>query len=147
MQMIGEAEAKQAYQPDERLQEAALHPLPPCKGLVSYRNGNNRTASPYMPLDFDDLESEDGRDLQQRLMNDKYIDVAISFTSRQRAAAPAKAIVVLPPWAEGKKYQEQFRLMEHYMSFHYGYAIDKSGKGCQPSMLPFTTTDPYCMKH
>jgi len=142
--IMSEAEAKQTY--DQMSDYKKRHfIIATVQGLFSYRNGNNRTLpTPYMPLDFDDLESEDeARDLQQRLMNDKYIDVALSFLSPKGRGL--KAVVVLPPWAEGKKYREQFRLMEHYMSFHYGYAIDKSGKDV--SRACFLPHDPLCMKH
>ena len=114
-------------------------------GLFSYRNSNSLTLrSPYMPLDFDDLESEDeARDLQQRLMSDKYIEVALSFLSPKGRGL--KAIIVLPEWTDGKPYQEQYLKMQHYMNFQYGYAIDKSGKDlCRACFLPY---DPLCMIH
>lgn len=114
-------------------------------GLFAHRCTKSLTLrSPYMPLDFDDMESTDeARDLQQRLMGDKYIDVALSFLSPKGRGL--KAIVVLPEWTDGKEYLEQFRQMQHYMNFHYGYAIDASGKDV--ARATFLPHDPFCMKH
>lgn len=139
-----EAEAKQAYDMMSDFKKKHFI-IATFVGLFSYRNGNNLTLrSPYIPLDFDDLESEDeARDLQQRLMSDKYVEVALSFLSPKGRGL--KAIVVLPKWTEGKPYQEQFRQMQHYMNFQYGYAIDKWGK--DKSRACFLPYDPLCMIH
>ena len=138
------AEAKQAYDKMSDFKKKHFI-IATVTGLFSYRNAKNRTVpTPYMPLDFDDLESVDeARDLQQRLMNDRYIDVALSFVSPKGVGL--KAIVVLPEWTDGKEYLEQFRLMQHYMNFYYGYAIDESGKDV--SRACFLPYDPFCMKH
>lgn len=137
-----EAEAKHAYDMMSDYKKKHFM-IATFTGLFSYRNAKSLTLrSPYMPLDFDDMESEDEvRDLQQRLMNDKYIEVALSFLSPKGHGL--KAIIVLPEWTEGKPYQEQYRQMQHYMNFQYGYAIDNSGKDC--SRACFLPHDPLCM--
>ena len=112
-------------------------------GVFPYRNGNNLTLpSGCMPLDFDDLGSEDeARDLQKRLMNDKHVEVVLSFLSPKGRGL--KAIAMLPEWTDGKPYKEQFRLMQHYMNFQYGYAIDPSGS--DKARTCFLPHDPLCM--
>lgn len=137
-----EAEAKQAYDMMS-IYKIKHFQIATFTGLFGYRNGNNLTLrSPYMPLDFDDMESEDeARDLQKRLMDDKHVEVALSFLSPKGRGL--KAIVVLPEWTEEKPYKEQFRLMQHYMNFQYGYAIDASGSDkARACFLPY---DPLCM--
>lgn len=137
-----EAEAKQAYDMMSDYKKKHFM-IATFVGLFGYRNSNSLTLrSPYMPLDFDDLDSEDeARDLQQRLMNDKYVEVALSFLSPKGRGL--KAVVVLPEWTDGKPYQEQYRLMQHYMNFQYGYAIDQSGK--DKARACFLPHDPLCM--
>ena len=141
---MSEAEAKQAY--DQMSDFKKKHfIIATVQGLFSYRNANSISLStPYMPIDFDDLESEDeARDLQQRLMGDKYVDVALTFLSPKGRGL--KAVVVLPECTDGKKYLDQFRLMEHYFGFQYGYAIDHSGS--DRSRACFLPHDPLCMKN
>ena len=139
---MSEAEAKQAY--DMMSDFKKKHFITATfAGVFSYRNSSSCTLrSPYMVLDFDDLQDEkEARDLQHRLMDDKYIEVALSFLSPKGHGL--KAVVVLPEWTNGKTYQEQYRQMQHYMNFHYGYAIDRSGKDL--SRACFLPHDPLCM--
>ena len=139
---MSEGEAKHAYDMMADFKKKHFM-IATFAGLFSYRNANSCTLrSPYMPLDLDDMESEEeARNLQQRLMRDKYIEVALSFLSPKGHGL--KAIVVLPAWTNGKTYLEQYHQMVHYMNFHYGYAIDKSGKDL--SRACFLPHDPLCM--
>ena len=139
---MSETEAKHAYDMMSDFKKKHFI-IATFAGLFSYRNVKSLTLrSPYMPLYFDDLEGEEeARDLQQRLMSDKYIEVALSFLSPKGRGL--KAIAVLPEWTEGKSYLEQYRQMQHYMNFHYGYAIDNSGKDLGRAC--FLPHDPHCM--
>ena len=107
-------------------------------GVFSYRNARSLVVrSPWLVADIDDLSSvEDAREVQQLLIADKHIETGLCFVSPKGRGV--KWIVRVPEWLQGKDFKAQFEGLQHYVAFHHGITIDKSGSDvCRACFLPW----------
>lgn len=107
-------------------------------GVFNYRNERSLvTRSPFLTLDFDNLNShEEAREIQGRLCQDTEVVTALCFVSP--SGRGVKWVVELPEWTDGKPFKEQFDMMRNYVSFNYGLNADKSGSDvCRACYLPW----------
>ena len=84
------------------------------------------TPSCYLPIDIDDLASaEEARQVQQIIINDPYLEVALSFTSP--SGLGAKIFVELPEWAVDLNCRQQYDIVAAHIGMAHGISIDRSG--------------------
>lgn len=84
------------------------------------------TPSCYLPIDIDDLSSaEEARQVQQTIINDPMLTVALSFTSP--SGLGAKIFVEVPEWAAGLDYRQQYDIIASHIGIAHGIPLDRSG--------------------
>ena len=84
------------------------------------------TPSCYLPIDIDDLSSaEEARVAQQTIINDPYLEVALSFTSP--SGLGAKIFVELPEWAADLNCRQQYDIIAAHIGMAHGISLDRSG--------------------
>lgn len=84
------------------------------------------TPSCYLPIDIDDLSSaEEAREAQQTIINDPYLEVALSFTSP--SGLGAKIFVELPKWAADLNSRQQYDMIAAHIGMAHGISLDRSG--------------------
>lgn len=106
-------------------------------GTFNYRNAQSLAMrSPYLVVDVDDLASiEEAREMQQRLAADSNLQTALCFVSP--SGRGVKAIIEIPKWAQSDDFKTTFRLVQRYLSFEHGIAMDASGSDvCRACFLP-----------
>ena len=80
----------------------------------------------YLPIDIDDLSSaEEARQVQQIIINDPYLEVALSFTSP--SGFGAKIFIELPEWAADLNSRQQYDIIAAHIGMAHGICIDHSG--------------------
>ena len=84
------------------------------------------TPSRYLPIDIDDLSSaEEARKVQQIIINDPHLEVALSFTSP--SGRGAKIFVEIPEWAASLNYRQQYDMIAAHIGMAHGISLDRSG--------------------
>ena len=99
-----------------------------CVRGVFYKRCAEGLATPscYLPIDIDDLSSaEEAREVQQTIINDPYLEVALSFTSP--SGLGAKIFVELPEWAADLNCRQQYDIVAAHIGMAHGISIDRSG--------------------
>ena len=99
-----------------------------CVRGVFYKRCAEGLATPscYLPIDIDDLSSaEEAREAQQTIINDPYLEVALSFTSP--SGLGAKIFVELPEWAVDLNCRQQYDMIAAHIGMAHGISIDRSG--------------------
>lgn len=84
------------------------------------------TPSYYLPIDIDDLASaEEAREVQQIIINDPHLEVALSFTSP--SGFGAKIFIEIPEWAADLGYRQQYDFIAAHIGIAHGILLDRSG--------------------
>jgi hypothetical protein len=97
--------------------------------------------SPYIVLDVDDLEStEEAREIQQTLIEDKNVETALCFVSPKGKGI--KWWVELPEWCQNMTFAEQYATLSRYIGYEYGILADSTGSNV--NRLCFLPYDPLC---
>jgi hypothetical protein len=111
-------------------------------GIFSYGSAAGLTIrSPYIVLDVDDLEStEEAREIQQTLIEDKNVETALCFVSPKGKGI--KWWVELPEWCQNMTFAEQYATLSRYIGYEYGILADSTGSNV--NRLCFLPHDPLC---
>lgn len=111
-------------------------------GIFSYGNAASLTVrSPFVVIDVDDLSStEEAREIQQTLVNDKEVVTALCFVSPKGRGV--KWWVELPEWCQGLKFDEQYAALSRYIGYEYGILADSTGSNV--NRLCFLPYDNEC---
>ena len=111
-------------------------------GIFSYGNAASLTVrSPFVVVDVDDLSStEEAREIQQTLINDKEVVTALCFVSPKGRGV--KWWVELPEWCQGLKFDEQYAALSRYVGYEYGILADSTGSNV--NRLCFLPYDNEC---
>lgn len=99
-----------------------------CVRGIFYKRCAEGLANPscYLPIDIDDLASaEEARQVQQIIINDPYLEVALSFTSP--SGFGAKIFVELPEWAADLNSRQQYDIIAAHIGMAHGISLDHSG--------------------
>lgn len=81
------------------------------------------TLSKFLPVDIDDLSStEEARQVQQILIGDPALEVAMSFVSPKGKGA--KVFVELPDWAVELSYSQQYEVIANHIAVAHGIPVD-----------------------
>ena len=94
------------------------------RGIFSKRCASGLTTpTPYIPIDIDDLLSaEDAREVQQIIINDSMLEVALSFVSPKGFGA--KIFIELPDWASSLDYSMQYEIVAKHIAIAHGISVD-----------------------
>ena len=97
------------------------------RGIFSKRCAEGlATPSCYLPIDIDDLSSaEETRKVQQIIINDPHLEVALSFTSP--SGRGAKIFVEIPEWAADRNCRQQYDIVAAHIGMAHGISLDRSG--------------------
>ena len=111
-------------------------------GIFSYGNANGVVVrSPYIVLDVDDLTStEEAREIQNMLINDKEVVTALCFVSPKGLGV--KWWAELPEWCQNMTFSEQYTALSRYIGFEYGIQSDPTGSNV--NRLCFLPHDSEC---
>lgn len=114
-------------------------------GIFSYGNAAGVVErSPYVVIDVDDLASTDeAREIQQTLVNDKEVVTALCFVSPKGLGV--KWWAELPEWCMNMTFGEQYAALSRYIGYTYGILADSSGSNV--NRLCFLPHDPLCYIH
>lgn len=114
-------------------------------GVFSYGNAAGLVVrSPYIVIDVDDLASTDeARQIQQTLINDKEVVTALCFVSPKGLGV--KWWAELPEWCMNMTFGEQYAALSRYIGYTYGILADSTGSNV--NRLCFLPYDPQCFIH
>ena len=114
-------------------------------GVFSYGNAAGLVVrSPYLVIDVDDLSSTDeAREIQQTLINDKEVVTALCFVSPKGRGL--KWWAELPKWCMNMTFSEQYAALSRYIGYTYGIQADSTGSNV--NRLCFLPYDPLCYIH
>ena len=114
-------------------------------GIFSYGNAAGLVVrSPYIVIDVDDLASTDeAREIQQTLTNDKEVVTALCFVSPKGLGV--KWWAELPEWCKNMDFREQYSALSRYIGYTYGILADSTGSNV--NRLCFLPYDPHCYIH
>lgn len=109
-------------------------------GIFSYGSAAGLVVrSPYVVVDVDDLASTDeAREIQQTLVNDKEVVTALCFVSPKGLGV--KWWAELPEWCQGLTFDEQYAALSRYIGYEYGILADPTGSNV--NRLCFLPYDP-----
>ena len=111
-------------------------------GIFSYGSAAGvMVRSPYIVIDVDDLASTDeAREIQQTLINDKEVITALCFVSPKGLGV--KWWAELPKWCQNMTFGEQYAALSRYIGYTYGILADSTGSNV--NRLCFLPHDPLC---
>ena len=111
-------------------------------GIFSYGSAAGLIErSPYIVLDIDDLASTDeAREIQQTLVNDKEVVTALCFVSPKGLGV--KWWIELPGWCQRMTFSEQYATISRHIGYEYGLQADPTGSNV--NRLCFLPHDPLC---
>jgi hypothetical protein len=111
-------------------------------GIFSYGSAAGLVVrSPYIVIDVDDLASTDeAREIQQTLVNDKEVVTALCFVSPKGLGC--KWWVEVPEWCQNMTFAEQYATLSRYIGYEYGVLVDSTGSNV--NRLCFLPYDPLC---
>ena len=111
-------------------------------GIFSYGNASSLLIrSPFVVVDIDDLTStEEARDIQQTLINDKNVKTALCFVSPKGRGL--KWWAALPEEDMNKSFTEQYADLSRYVGYMYGIQADVACSNV--NRLCFLPHDPLC---
>ena len=111
-------------------------------GIFSYGSAAGLVVrSPYIVIDVDDLASTDeAREIQQTLVNDKEVVTALCFVSPKGLGV--KWWAELPEWCQNMTFAEQYAALSRYIGYTYGILADSTGSNV--NRLCFLPHDPHC---
>lgn len=114
-------------------------------GIFSYGSAAGvMVRSPYIVIDVDDLASTDeAREIQQTLVNDKEVVTALCFVSPKGLGV--KWWAELPEWCQNMTFSEQYAALSRYIGYTYGILADSTGSNV--NRLCFLPHDPLCYIH
>ena len=114
-------------------------------GIFSYGSAAGLVVrSPYIVIDVDDLASTDeAREIQQTLINDKEVVTALCFVSPKGLGV--KWWAELPEWCQNMTFAEQYAALSRYIGYTYGILADSTGSNV--NRLCFLPHDPLCYIH
>lgn len=114
-------------------------------GIFSYGSAAGLVVrSPYIVIDVDDLASTDeAREIQQILINDKEVVTALCFVSPKGLGV--KWWAELPEWCQNMTFAEQYAALSRYIGYTYGILADSTGSNV--NRLCFLPHDPLCYIH
>lgn len=94
------------------------------RGIFSKRCANGLiTPTPYLPIDIDGRASiEEARKVQQIIIDDPMLNVALSFVSPKGLGA--KIFIELPDWASSLDYSMQYEIIAKHIAIAHGIAVD-----------------------
>ena len=114
-------------------------------GIFSYGSAAGLVVrSPYIVIDVDDLASTDeAREIQQTLINDKEVVTALCFVSPKGLGV--KWWAELPEWCQNMTFAEQYAALSRYIGYTSGILADSTGSNV--NRLCFLPHDPLCYIH
>ena len=114
-------------------------------GVFSYGNADGlMVRSPYIVIDVDDLDSTDeAREIQQTLINDKEVVTALCFVSPKGLGV--KWWAELPEWCMNIEFDKQYEALSRYIGYTYGIQADLTCSNV--NRLCFLPYDPQCYIH
>lgn len=97
------------------------------RGIFAKRANNSLTSlTKYIPIDIDGLASpEESREIQQMLIGDPHLDVALSFSS---PSFGAKVIVELPDWCADLDPKGWYGMIADHIAMAHGIRCDSACK-------------------
>jgi hypothetical protein len=114
-------------------------------GIFSYGSAAGLVVrSSYIAIDIDNLASTDeAREIQQSLVNDKEMVTALCFVSPKGLGL--KWWVELPEWCQNMTFSEQYAALSRYIGYTNGILADSTGSNV--NRLCFLPHDPLCYIH
>lgn len=129
---------------DQKLRDFKLREFDAVAGAGIFKYGNAQgltERSKYIVIDIDDLEStEQAREIQQTLVNDKEVVTALCFVSPKGLGV--KWWPEIPEWCMNMTFAEQYAALSRYIGYNYGLQADLSCSNV--NRLCFLPYDPEC---